>query len=140
MTVLVEETRDLDACLALRRVVFIEEQSVPEAIEVDGEDTKARHVLAHLDGTAVGTARLLSYGTTAKIGRVCVLKHHRGQGIGAAIMKACHHVAADMGARRVILGAQADAIGFYEQLGYRAYGDVFMDAGIAHRMMERSVS
>ena len=40
------------------------------------------------------------------------------------------------GVTRAALGAQLDALGFYERLGFTAYGDVFDDAGIDHRMME----
>ena len=33
------------------------------------------------------------------------------------------------------LGAQVHALSFYERLVFTAYGEVFMDAGIAHRDM-----
>jgi predicted GNAT family N-acyltransferase len=36
-------------------------------------------------------------------------------------------------------GAQLQAISFYEKLGYQCYGDEFMDAGIAHRHMEKTI-
>jgi ElaA protein len=35
----------------------------------------------------------------------------------------------------VKLGAQTHAVGFYEALGFHAVGDVYDDAGIAHRDM-----
>jgi len=136
MTLIIEETQDITTCQAIRRVVFIEGQNVPEVEEVDGKDPEATHILARLNGQAIGTARILPYGTTSKIGRVAVLDTHRGKGIGAAIIEACHDAARKSGATRVILGSQTHALGFYEQLGYRAYGDVFDDAGIPHRMME----
>jgi predicted GNAT family N-acyltransferase len=34
-----------------------------------------------------------------------------------------------------MLGAQLKAISFYERLGFTAFGEVFLDAGIEHRMM-----
>ncbi|MEO0357351.1 MAG: GNAT family N-acetyltransferase [Pseudomonadota bacterium] len=136
MTLLIEETHDIAACQAIRRVVFIEGQNVPLDEEVDGKDPKATHILARFNGQPIGTARILPYGTTSKIGRVAVLDSHRGKGVGAAIIEACHDAARRQGATRVILGSQTHALGFYEQLGYRAYGDVFDDAGIPHRMME----
>ncbi len=136
MTLIIQETDDIATCQAIRRVVFIDGQNVPEHEEVDGKDPDASHVLAWVNGSAIGTARVLPFGTTSKIGRVAVLEEHRGTGIGAAIIEACHAAARRQGATRVILGSQTHAIGFYEQLGYRAYGDVFDDAGIPHRMME----
>ena len=120
MTLRVAPTDDIATCQDLRRIVFIEEQGVSEADERDGKDDEALHVLAHLDGAPIGTARVLPFGTTAKIGRVCVLPAARGTGAGIALIDACHDVARNAGATRVILGAQLSALGFYERIGYRA--------------------
>ncbi len=133
-------TEDIATCQALRRVVFIEEQAVPEADEVDGRDGDALHLLASLDGVPVGCARVLLMGETGKIGRVCVLKALRGQGIGAALIEAALEVLRDCpGVRQARLGAQTHAIGFYEGLGFVAEGPDYLDAGIAHRDMVRGV-
>ncbi|WP_147126436.1 GNAT family N-acetyltransferase [Shimia ponticola] len=136
MNLTVAPTDDIATCQDLRRIVFIEEQGVSAADERDGKDGEALHVIAHLDGEPIGTARVLPFGTTAKIGRVCVLPDARGSGAGVALIEACHEMARMSGATRAILGAQLSALGFYERLGYRAYGEVFDDAGIDHRMME----
>ena len=50
--------------LAIREVVFIEEQHVPEGIERDAEDARAFHVLAFQGGHAVGTGRLVGLTAT----------------------------------------------------------------------------
>jgi ElaA protein len=132
----IEETRDIAACRALRRVVFIEEQGVSEADEIDDLDEAAIHLLAFLDDTPVGTARLLVDGSTGKVGRVCVLRAARGTGLGAALMRAAvDRFRAMPGVRKVKLGAQSHATGFYEALGFRVVGEPFMDAGIEHREM-----
>ena len=129
-------TDDLATCHALRRVVFIQEQSVDEALEVDGRDADALHLLARRDGQAVGCARILLLGPVGKIGRVCVLRAHRGAGIGAALIRAALDVLRDQpGITQAKLGAQTHALGFYEALGFRATGPDYLDAGIAHRDM-----
>ncbi len=136
MTLAIAPTRDIVACRALRRVVFIEEQGVSEADEVDDLDDVALHLLALQDGRAVGTARLLVAGDTVKVGRVCVLADQRGSGLGAALMRAAVEAARGLpGVVRVKLGAQTHALGFYERLGFVAYGPEFDDAGIPHRDM-----
>ena len=132
-------TQNITACQALRRAVFIHEQGVPVEDEVDGKDPEATHLLANLNGWPVGAARVLPLGDTAKIGRICVLRDHRGKGIGRAIIEACHETARGLGARRAILGAKVPALPFYERLNYRAYGEEFEDAGLPHRMMEISL-
>ena len=128
-------TQDLETCLAIRRVVFIEEQGVSLADEVDGRDGEAEHLLALLDGAPVGTARMLVEGETGKIGRVAVLAGARGKGIGAALIRAAVDRLRERGLRVARLGAQTHALGFYEGLGFRAEGPVYDDAGIPHRDM-----
>lgn len=133
----IERTEDLETCRAIRRVVFVQEQNVPEDEEWDGLDGAAIHLLARDDqGAAVGTARILLADGTGKIGRVAVLKPVRGTGAGAALIRAAlAELRALPGVTRAKLGAQTHAIGFYEKLGFAAYGPEYDDAGIRHRDM-----
>ena len=136
MTLEIVETRDIALCRKLRRVVFIEEQGVSEADEVDDLDDVALHLLALLDGVAVGSARLLVQGEVGKIGRVCVLSQARGTGIGAALIRAAVARLREVpGVTKAKLGAQVHALGFYQALGFEAFGPVYDDAGIDHRDM-----
>lgn len=136
MTLQIVETTDIALCRALRRKVFIEEQGVSEADELDDKDGAAIHLVA-LDGEeALGSARLLILEETGKIGRVCVLQAARGRGIGAALIRAgVARFRGVPGLRRVKLGAQTHALGFYEALGFAPVGEVYDDAGIPHRDM-----
>ena len=134
MPLTIQETRDIALCRRLRREVFIEEQGVPEAEELDDKDEVAIHLLA-LDEAPLGSARLLILGETGKIGRVCVVKAARGRGIGAALIRAAVERFRAMGLTQAKLGAQIHALGFYEALGFEATGPVYDDAGIPHRDM-----
>jgi len=137
MIVAVKRVSDPTECFALRYTVFVEEQNVPVSLERDALDAGAIHLLETVDGVPMGAARIVLNGETGKIGRVCVLQPARGTGLGAALMREALTVLRDMpDITRAALGAQLDALGFYEKLGFTAYGDVFDDAGIDHRMME----
>ncbi|MER5568632.1 GNAT family N-acetyltransferase [Streptomyces goshikiensis] len=138
---------DRAACFAVRTEVFVIEQSVPESIEYDAYDAVAVHVLAEgPDGAPLGTGRLL-YGPEAlsktgspevgSLGRLAVTKAARGLGVGVALVRAIEAEAGRLGLAAVDLGAQTHALGFYERLGYEAYGPEFQDAGIPHRSMRR---
>ena len=117
----------------VRTQVFIIEQCVPENLEWDGLDDTAIHVLAtSMDNKPVGTARLLASG---QIGRMAVLKHLRGRGIGTALLKKLIQLATDNAVHPLFLNAQIHAIGFYERHGFIPASDVFDDAGIPHRKM-----
>lgn len=139
MTITIAPTRDIATCRHLRRVVFIEEQGVPETDEIDDKDDEAVHLLATDAGQPVGSARLLLSGSTGKIGRVCVLPTHRGTGLGAALIRAALAELRARGMTTAKLGSQTHAIGFYERLGFTATGPEYMDAGIAHRDMTRTL-
>ena len=141
MSLIVARTEDLAACHDLRRTVFIEEQGVTEAEEIDGRDGEAIHLLARLGGVAVGTARLLLDPPKGKIGRVCVLPAHRGTGVGVALMEAAVGVLRhEAGIDTATLGAQIHALDFYRHRGFEARGPIFDDAGIPHRQMVLSLA
>ncbi|WP_103258375.1 GNAT family N-acetyltransferase [Tabrizicola aquatica] len=134
----IEVTRDIATCQRLRRMVFIEEQGVSEADEVDGLDDQAIHLLAWDGEVPVGTARLLLKGATGKIGRVCVLAQARSTGLGAELIRTALGVLKGQpGVTEAYLGSQSHATGFYEKLGFTVEGEEFLDAGIPHRHMRR---
>jgi predicted GNAT family N-acyltransferase len=126
---------ELTQAFAIRLRVFVREQRVPAAIELDRDDARAIHFLAISNGRAAGTARLVMYGSSAKIGRMAVLKTYRNKGIGAALLKRTVAAAKRRHARKIYLHAQVPVIGFYEKFGFRCVGTVFNEAEIAHRKM-----
>lgn len=121
---------------ALRREVFILEQNVPEELEHDADDMTATHIVGIADGAVVAVLRILWKDEYAKIGRVAVVRSHRGKNIGAQLIQFAIDHAKDQGQPRCYLESQADKTGFYERLGFTAYGEIFMDAGILHLRMK----
>ncbi|MFD4409957.1 GNAT family N-acetyltransferase [Streptomyces sp. NPDC058467] len=145
-----EDTADREACFAVRKDVFVAEQGVPEDIEYDAYDADALHVLAvRADGVPLGTGRLLhgeaaaaktaGDATAGSLGRLAVTREARGLGVGAALVGAIEDAARARGLAAVDLHAQTRALGFYERLGYVAYGAEFPDAGIPHRAMRKAL-
>ena len=123
----------------VRFTVFVDEQHVPEDIELDERDPGCLHLVAYDDaGAPIGTGRLdVGYG--GKIGRVAVLASARRGGVGSALMSGLHDLAASAGLRSVWCNAQISAAPFYARLGYRAVGEHFYEAGIEHVRMEREL-
>ena len=136
----VEETHDIAACQAIRRAVFIEEQGVSEAEEIDGLDDDCHHYLLWECEIAIATLRVKPMDETAKIQRVAVLKAHRGKGAGALLMQTVVRELPQDGFSKAVLGSQVTAIPFYTKLGFTVYGPVYDDAGIDHREMEMTLA
>ena len=127
------ESHTEDIC-AIRYEVFVEEQNVPEELEIDGLDNEARHVLAFVDEMPIGTGRILDDG---HIGRIAVLEKHRGLGIGKLIMKELINCAQEMSLEKVWLSSQWHAHSFYLDLGFVCIGEIYKEAGIDHIKMFR---
>ena len=121
---------------SIRKRVFIEEQGVPEEMELDEHDPSAWHALAYLNSECIGTARLVTLpGNVGRIGRMAVLPMHRRKGIGGGLLRALLELSKSQGIPQLELHAQLSAMPFYEQFGFIAQGDIYDEAGIAHRDM-----
>lgn len=117
----------------VREQVFLTEQGIDPSLEWDADDLTALHAVVQCDGQPVATARLLaSAHGTARIGRMSVLRAHRGQGLGRALLDTLVAQALQRGDGQVLLHAQCHARRFYEAAGFIAHNAVFFEAGIAH--------
>jgi len=114
----------------VREDVFIKEQHVPVALEWDGMDETAQHLLAVSEtGQAIGCARLTGDGS---IGRMAVLESWRGSGVGRALLTKAICLYQQQGIKRITLSAQVHAIPFYEKCGFEGCSKPYLDAGILH--------
>jgi predicted GNAT family N-acyltransferase len=141
---------DLAAAYAVRSDVFVGEQGVPPDLELDELDGTADHFVAYDGDRAVGAGRLVvepagfegsdpDLGPVGHLGRLAVRPETRGTGLGVDLVAAVEARAGERGLRVMVLSAQTQALGFYERLGYAAYGPVFDDAGLPHRWMRRTL-
>lgn len=123
----------------IRMEVFVEEQGFEE--EFDSTDKIAKHFVLYVEGRAVATCRIFSEGVGRfHLGRVAVLKSERGKGFGKALMLEAEKYAADEeGAECFVLSAQLDKKGFYEALGYKTEGDVYLEEDYPHVFMTKAV-
>jgi predicted GNAT family N-acyltransferase len=129
---------DADALRVVRFEVFVTEQGVPAELEMDREDPDALHLLAiDRQSHPIGTGRLLADG---HIGRMAVARAWRGRGVGSRILQGLLDNARAAGLHAVFLHAQRGAEGFYRSAGFRTEGGEFLDAGIAHVLMHRTLN
>lgn len=137
---LVASNRELEGSFEVRRQVFIEEQGIPKAMEFDGNDGEALHMVVKDGERVVGTARVLFLaGNQAKLERMAVLKPFRRRGIGRRIISFLNEELRSRRVQQVVLHAQHEAVAFYRACGFLERGPPFSEAGIEHMKMQRSL-
>ncbi len=120
----------------VRFSVFVDEQGIDPALELDAIDADCQHCIAWSDGVVAGTGRLLPDG---HIGRMAVLPAFRRSGLGGLILERLVAEARLRGHQRVELSAQAYVENFYRRHGFVREGPVYQEAGIDHVKMWRDL-
>lgn len=121
--------------LAIREQVFIEEQQVERALEVENE-AAAHYCLLLLDGISVATARWRETSRGIKLERFAVLAHYRNKNYGSILLQ---HILQQLESRpeELYLHAQLKAIPYYERQGFCKQGNMFTEANIRHYLMAK---
>lgn len=141
MDVRVAETnQQLQDVFKVRRTVFVEEQGVPEERELDEHDNDSTHFIAYVQNIPVAAGRLRFVDDYGKLERICVLKEFRSREIGRGVISEMEAVIRENNLSKAKLNSQTYVVNFYEELGYEVVSDEFVDAGIPHVTMEKTLS
>ncbi len=124
---------ELYEILRLRVDVFVVEQNCPYP-EIDGIDYDSVHVFAMENGRVTAYLRYFESEGCIRIGRVITAERGKGHG-KELMMKGIELISRNTDARRIVLGAQVVAMGFYESLGFEACSDPYDEDGITHIIM-----
>ncbi len=135
----VSTQKEFEDALHVRRVVFIEEQHVPEEEEIDQYEDECTHVVIYDQDQPIAAGRLRELEGLAKMERICVLASHRKYGVGKLVMEKLESLAKSKGIEKLKLNSQTHAEDFYKKLGYETISDIFMDAGIPHVTMIKHI-
>ena len=129
----------LDA-LSIRYTVFVDEQQVPKALEVDENEAAAIHFVLYEEDQPLATLRLLPLSPSqVKLQRMAVQQDARQKSLGKQLILFAENYANEQGYQTITLGAQQTAIPFYEKIGYQLQGEPSMDAGIPHITMHKTI-
>ncbi len=138
----IETDLELQEAFKIREIVFIDEQECPPEEEFDGLDDESIHFIAYITGEPVGTSRYRTTDKGVKLERFAVLKEHRGKGVGKRLVQtAIAQIAATFEAGTLLyMHAQLDAMPLYARYGFEKVGDKFVEAGIEHFLMKKTLS
>lgn len=121
----------------IRDEVFVKEQGFKD--EFDEIDSYAATLVFYDKDEPIGVCRYFNDKSAGEyhIGRVAVVKSHRGLGIGAVIMKTAESEIKADGGNVSLISAQLQAKGFYEKIGYTAYGYTYFEEHCEHIRMRK---
>ena len=122
---------DLYEILKSRAKVFFLEQKI-QCLDMDDTDYQSTHLFLQENGQVIAYLRAFyKEEGVVKIGRVLTIPH--GEGLGRELMtEAMPKIKEAFGCEGIILHSQIQAEGFYEKLGFKRVGDVFLEEGIEH--------
>lgn len=130
--------QDIDLVFAIRTQVFVIEQQCLPSEEFDELDAQARHFLLDVDGLCVATGRFRKTEKGIKIERIATLAAFRGNGYASNMVNHLIEVAKLIhpSNNHFYLHAQEIVMPLYASLGFKPYGQTFVEADIVHQAMQ----
>lgn len=126
-----------DDIAAIRREVFMEEQGISYTDEFDDNEDSLIHFCYYEQNILIGYIRVSISNNVIHISRVAVRKDFRKRGVGTKLMTHAEDFGRNNGCEISSLNAQLQAKGYYARSGYVEYGNIFLEANIAHILMEK---
>ena len=124
--------------LSLRQRVFIIEQDCFYE-DLDYSDQEANHLLLYKDNKLIGYSRVFPPGIkydAASIGRIVTDLGFRGKGYGKAItQESIQFLKNNFAESDISISAQYRLVNFYEDLGFKKEGSVYLEDDIDHIKM-----
>lgn len=123
-------------------VFFLEQKITEEEFDSADRDPSTIHLWVSDDQGMAGYLRIVDSpssadtheGITRSLGRMVVRANARGQGLAERLMTKALEIA---GEGPLYLHAQDYVTGLYAKCGFEPRGELFMEAGIPHRLMVR---
>lgn len=137
--IIAKTDEQMNDAYTIRRIVFIDEQQVPEEEEFDQYENESIHVVLYETQNPIGNGRFRTIDGIGKVERICVLESARNKGAGKVIMEKMEQIARSEGISKLKLNAQTHAEKFYKNIGNTTVSDIFMDAGIPHVAMVKEI-
>ena len=127
--------------VALRHEVLRIPLGLVFTVDQLASESDSHHLVALDEGGRILGCLMLTPHESGEIQmrQVAVKPEQQGTGLGRALVEEAERRAKALGCSRMMLHARDKAIGFYERLGYRREGDLFMEVGIVHQQMAKTL-
>ena len=121
--------------------MFVVEQSCPYQ-DLDELDRISFHIFGTFNDNTIAVGRIIPYNNDRKvvIGRIAVDEKYRRKGYARKMMKEIiKFIIKEFPDFKIELSAQTYLLGFYNSLGFISIGDEYLEDGIPHIYMSKSV-
>ena len=116
----------------------------PIGLDFNAEDLESEnkqfHFAAFLDEKLVAVLIMVKYGQgVVKMRQVAVDNHLQGNGIGKALVKYSENWAIANQLTQIQLHARSNAVPFYKSMKYEIIGEQFLEVGLPHFKMQKTL-
>ncbi|MHA8109356.1 GNAT family N-acetyltransferase [Aquirufa sp. A-Brett2-W8] len=128
---------EIEQVFEIRTEVFVKEQKCLPSEEFDELDAVAKHYLLFEGNLPVATGRYRKTEKGIKVERIATLEMARGKGYASFVV---NHLIEEAlkeypDCAYFYLHAQVSVMPLYASLGFKAYGETFIEADIVHQAM-----
>lgn len=137
---IVHGSEDYQLAVNLRMKILREPLGLTLLAEDLAKEADAIHVGAFVEAKLMGCLFLSPQNEVLiKMRQVAVSSESQGLGIGKKLVIFAEQLACAKGFNQVVLNARETAISFYASLGYEQYDELFIQVGLPHRKMRKSI-
>ena len=124
----------------IRKTVFIDEQGFQNEFD-DIDEISVHFLVVEESGVPIATCRLYFDDKRRSyiLGRLAVIREHRGKHIGAYLISAVEEHVKMTGGKQIQLHAQCRIEKFYARLGFIPFGQMDDDEGVPHIWMKKEI-
>ncbi len=125
---------DLSDSFFVREEVFVKGQNIPKEEEYDAKDIDCEHIVIYDNNNPIATGRIV-YDGKYHLGRIAVLEQYRGKKVATTLLKEMIKHLEDKGVYEIHLSSQLYVLELYKKVGFKDYGDIYLDCDIEHKSM-----
>ncbi len=129
------QNKDYTDCFKVREEVFVKEQKISREEEYDGIDDKCQHIVAYINSEPIATGRIVTKDNKHYLGRIAVIKKYRGEGYATGLIKEMISYLKQQNVNEIYLSSQLYVKELYEKIGFKEFGDIYLDCNIEHVSM-----
>lgn len=125
----------LDEILPIRHVVLWPDKPF-EFVKVEGDETGV-HFGLYQNDQLVSIISLFGEGESIRFRKFATLPEFQNQGLGKKMILFVMDYAREAGFKRIWCDARADALHFYERVGFEKFSEVFVKENIDYYKIEK---